>query len=502
MKKRFQFLFCLLILIYAHLEAQNSTGIAIIPKPASIMMSEGSLALKRVFAIQSPVEHNYARFLNNAGLFSIDYKCINSQDNGAEIRIRRSDGKENGEGYLLIIGPKYIEISASGHAGILYAIETLKQILVQTWNGKEFHIPCMTIRDAPVFAYRGFLLDASRHFQPVYVVKQVMDYMLSMKLNVYHWHLTDNEGWRVQSLKYPELNYTSSFVNDSNKLETNGFYSIEEIREIQAYAHERNIKVIPECEIPGHSGAILNAFPGLRCPHKPDSKAFCAGNPETYAMIKDVFTELIDIFKPEYIHIGGDEREKDLWNMCELCKAKMKASGVSNENDLQNMMLREITAFIHNKGVKTIAWAENLEGGMPEGQIIQSWRLKDEAFNSVKKGHQVVNSDNQECYLDYPENQQDAIGKPWWMSVLSLEKVYNFDPVPPGLTKEEEKLVLGSECPLWTEIITLDKILPQIGDRLEAHAEKCWTQKELKNFDDFKARLNILRDYFRFQYTH
>ena len=267
-----------------------------------------------------------------------------------------------------------------------------------------------------------------------------------------------------------------------------------------AYAKERNIEIIPGMRYPGHSMAILNAFPQLRCPYKPGSNAFCAGNPMSYQMIKDIFGELIDIFKPEYVHIGGDERQKDLWNKCDLCIAKMKEVGVKNENDLQNKMLIEISDFIKSKGVKTISWAENLEGGIAEGQIIQSWRLRDEAFKAIKLGHYVVNSDNGETYLDYPENAEDAKTKPDWMLILPVEKVYNFNPVPQGLTREEEKMVFGSECRLWTESITIDKIYPQVKDRLEAHAEKCWTSKKQKNYADFSRRLNILHEYFRSQF--
>jgi hexosaminidase len=324
--------------------------------------------------------------------------------------------------------------------------------------------------------------------------------MLSMKLNIFHWHLSDDEGWRVQSLKHPELNSVGSFMNDSNKLETNGFYTLEEIRDIIAYAADRNIEIIPECDIPGHSLSVLRTFPQLGCPYKPGTNAYCAGNPESYKVMKDIFGELIDVFKPKYIHIGGDERQKDLWNKCNLCLAKMKELGVTNENDLQNKMLIEISAFIKSKGVKTISWAENLEGGIAEGQVIQSWRLKDEAYKAIKMGHYVINSDNQECYLDYPENATDAKSKPSWMFVLSVEKVYNFDPVPQGISSKDEKMVLGSECPLWTESITINKIYPQIRDRLEAHAEKCWTPRELKNYPDFADRLNVLREYFKFQY--
>jgi hexosaminidase len=501
MKIKFRICYCLLFLLT--LNMFGSPGpIDLIPKPKSVLTGNAPFKLPRVFRIsdQQWPGSNFAQFVNSAGLPGIDFRCVNSSAASCEIRIKKTAGKETAESYILEISPKGIEISASGYAGVLYAIETLNQVLIQTWNGKEFDLPGMVIQDEPSFSYRGFMLDASRHFQPVATVKHVLDYMLSMKLNIFHWHLSDDEGWRIQSLKHPELNSIGSFMNDSDLRETNGFYTLEEIRDIQKYAHQRNIEIIPECDIPGHSTAILDAFPALRCPNRPDSKAYCAGNPKSLEIIRDIFGEIIDVFKPKYIHIGGDERQKDLWNQCDLCKAKMVTAGVTNENDLQNKMLLEISAFIHSKGVKTISWAENLGGGIADGQIIQSWRLREEAYTAIKMGHQVINSDNQETYLDYPENEIDAKSKPSWMVVLPVEKVYNFDPIPSSLTQAEQKLVLGSECPLWTESITIDKIYPQIKDRLEAHAEKCWTPKEQKSYGDFVRRMNNLRVYFRFQF--
>jgi hexosaminidase len=502
MKRIFLTSFCFFTIIMINTIGGSPNQIALIPKPKSFQIEKATLKLNQVFRIfdNSLSGHDYTHFLNTGCLHGIDYKCINSSYERSEIIIKKSRGTEIKESYLLRIDPKGIEINASDYGGVLYAIETLKQILLQTWNEKEFNIPCMVIQDEPAFKFRGFMLDASRHYQPVAIVKHILDYMLSLKLNIFHWHLSDDQGWRVQSLKYPELNIYGSFMNSSNHLQTNGFYTLEEIHDIISYATERNIEIIPEFDIPGHSLAVLSVFPQLKCPHEPGSNAFCAGNPKTLGILKDIFGELIDVFKPRYIHIGGDERQKDLWNKCDLCLAKMKEVGVTNENDLQNKIQIEVSDFIRSKGVKTISWAENLEGGIAEGQIIQSWRLKDEAFKAIKQGHYVINSDNGECYIDYPENEEDAKSKPGWMPILPIEKVYNFNPVPQGLTKEEEKMVLGSECPLWTELITIDKINPQIKDRFEAHAEKCWTPKELKNYNDFISRLNILREYFKFQY--
>ncbi len=503
MRRKIQMSCCLVLFLIITSMAGNVNRVNLLPKPKSIQVSDEVFNMKRVFRLEnSSFKYSYAQFLNTAYYQGLNYKCINSSDNNSEIKIKKSQDKKNNESYILTIGPKGIEIDASDHAGVLYAIQTLKQILVQAWNGKEFIIPCLKIEDEPALPMRGFMLDASRHIQPVATVKYILDYMLSMKLNVFHWHLSDDEGWRIQSLKYPELNQIGSFINSGNDKESNGFYTVEEIQGIITYARDRNIEIIPEFDIPGHSNAALEAFPQLRCPHDPKSTAFCAGNPQSYSLIKGIYSEMIDIFKPRYIHIGGDERQKDLWNKCDLCNSKMKELGVNNENDLQNKMLQEISNFIHSKRVKTISWAENLDGGIADGQIIQSWRLKEEAYKSIKKGHYVYSSDNQECYLDYPENKADSESKPKWMPVLSIEKVYNFNPIPQGLTKEEEKMVLGSECALWTELITVDKIYPQIKGRMEAHAEKCWIQKEQKDFPDFSKRLNALSEYFKLQFYH
>ena len=203
------------------------------------------------YSENSSTGYDWAQFVNEAWMHGIDYKCINSSDEKCEITIRKSGKPDKNESYILGIQDNGIEITARDNAGVLYAIETLKQILVQTWNGKEFNIPCMVIQDEPAFAFRGFMLDASRHFQPVATVRHVLDYMLSMKLNVFHWHLSDDQGWRVQSLKHPELNMTGSFMIDTDRVETNGFYTLEEIRDIIRYAGDRNIEIIPECRCPG-----------------------------------------------------------------------------------------------------------------------------------------------------------------------------------------------------------------------------------------------------------
>ncbi|MGQ1788217.1 family 20 glycosylhydrolase [Saccharicrinis sp. GN24d3] len=314
--------------------------------------------------------------------------------------------------------------------------------------------------------------------------------------------MTDDEGWRIESKKFPRLNQVASYVNkvgsfvDGKAQEFNGYYTVEDIHEILAYAKARNIEVIPEFDVPGHNWALLTAYPEFRCPNQPAANALCGSNEGAMLMVKSLFDEIIDIFNPKYIHIGGDERKKELWNNCPLCKAKMERLELKDEHFLQNHYLNEVTKHIHTKGITTIAWAEHLDGGIPEGQITQAWRLRNEAISAIKKGNQVVVSDNGECYLDYPANVEAKKTKPDWMPVLSSKKVYNFDFTPPQIPQGKEHLVLGGECPLWTEEIKEADIYPQIEERIEAHAERSWTAKELKDFNRFHKCYEVLYDYF------
>jgi len=277
--------------------------------------------------------------------------------------------------------------------------------------------------------------------------------------------------------------------------ELNGYYTVVQIQEILKYAAERHIEVIPEIDIPGHNWAALTAYPEYRCPNHPGSNAFCGAREEGIVFVKEIFEEVISIFKSKYIHIGGDERKKGIWQTCPLDQAKMKKLGLESEDDLQNHYLNEITQYIHGKGVTTIAWAENLEEGIPNGQITQSWH-EGEGVEALKKGHKIIVSDHAKCYLDYPENEEEKETKPGWMPILTVEKLYNFDFNYPGLTKEQESLIMGGECPLWTEQILEKDIYPQINQRIEAHAERSWSTVENKDLKRFRIAYQELKRYF------
>lgn len=489
--KKFTFVILFVSLIS---QAQN---LKIIPQPNNIKYKDGNITLTKNISISTKgLETKVATFLIQE-LNGIN--ALETNKNGLLKLEIITKGEE--EAYSLNIDKKGIVIQSVSKKGLLNGIATLNQIFFQSKNKEGYNIPYLKIKDHPAYSYRGFMLDSSRHMQSVEKIKKVLDFMVSIKLNVFHWHLTDDEGWRIESKKFPRLNQVASYINkvgafdDGDELENNGYYTQSQIKDILDYAKQRGIEVIPEIDIPGHNWAVLTAYPEYRCPNHPDSNAFCGANEEGITFVKQLFNEAIDLFNTPYIHIGGDERKKGLWEDCPLAQAKMKSLGLTSEDDLQNYYLNDISEYIHSKGITTIAWAENLEGGIPKGQITQAWH-KGEGSVALQKGHKVIVSDHSYSYLDYPENEEEKKTKPDWMIILSVEKLYNFDFTYSGLTKEQESLVLGGECPLWTEQILEKDIYNQINERIEAHAERSWTTIENKELKRFRNAYQTLEEYF------
>ncbi len=496
--KKTLILLSLFVLIFGITSANDVGKVDLIPYPNQIKYGKGNLNLP----FDAPVktkglsEKSDIDFLTGQVQFP-EKRTVNiKQKPYVTLEIIDHDRLKSDEGYQLLISKKGVVIKANTSKGLLYGITTLNQILYQTKREGFYQLPHLSIDDAPAYAYRGFMLDASRHRQSVKMVKSILDLMTSIKLNVFHWHLTDDPGWRIESRKYPRLNKVGSYAVVGYDPELNGYYTIDEIHEILKYAGQRNITVIPEFDIPGHSWAIMNTYPEFRCPTAPSSNAFCAGNPNTLPFIESLYDEIIEVFHPEYIHIGGDEREKGLWDNCPLCKKKMKKLGLSDENELQNYFLNEVSEYLRSKNITTMAWAENLKDGIPEGQITQAWRLENEAPDALRMGHRVVVSLHTACYLDYPATEEELKTKPSWMIVLPVEKVYNFDFIPPNVSPEQAKLVMGGEAALWTELIKEDQIYHQIENRIQAHAERSWTESEIKSFNRFAKSYGELQSYF------
>jgi hexosaminidase len=421
----------------------------------------------------------------------------------------------NDEGYRLTVKPERITISARTPAGIHCGVQTLLQLLPLKEEGKmeRITIPCLRIEDYPEFPWRGMHLDVSRHFFPADSIKRYIDILAMYKMNMFHWHLTDDQGWRIEIKKHPELTEIGAWREDTRDREWSydqfpvrkgkpvygGFYTQEEIREIVAYAAERFITIVPEIDVPGHSWAALYACPQLSCSgvpyfHSPSdpfsfTDPFCAGNPGTYRLLEDVFSELIDLFPSPYIHLGGDEAKKDPWEKCEKCRKIMEEEGLEDVEQLQSYFINRIGAFINSKGRRYIGWDEILEGGLPEQAAVMSWRGEEGGIEAARMGHPVVMVPSHTLYFNSsqfdPELEGGAGG-----GVSSLEDVYRYDPVPGELEGAEREAIMGVQGCLWTEHIqTWHQVEVKLLPRLLALSEIAWNPSQERSFPAFRKRV-------------
>lgn len=387
-------------------------------------------------------------------------------------------------GYRLNVSEEEIQIISTNEIGQFYAFQTLRQAIQVTDDG--WIIPEMTITDYPKFQHRGLLLDCSRHFFSVDVIKKYIDLLAYYKMNVLHWHLTEDQGWRIAIDKYPKLTEISAWRTEKDGTRYGGFYTKEEIKEVVAYAAERHVTIIPEIEMPGHSQAALAAYPEFSCKGSDIQVAndwgvfkevYCAGNEATFQFLEGVLTEVMELFPSEYIHIGGDEAPKFRWEHCAKCQQRIQDEGLHDEHELQSYFIQRIENFLNANGRKLIGWDEIMEGGLSPNATVQSWRGMEHGRNAAKAGHDVVFSPTSHSYLDYD------------LKSIDLAKVYAFDPLV-GLEESHHKRVIGAEVNMWTEHVpdeaTLDsKVFP----RLLAMAEVAWTYKQDRNFDEFFGRV-------------
>ncbi|MBO4445031.1 MAG: beta-N-acetylhexosaminidase [Bacteroidaceae bacterium] len=435
-----------------------------------------------------------------------------------EDKIRyKADQSLGEEAYVLEVAPKGITITSSTPAGAFYALQSLKQMVpaeaVADRNVRCVELPCCTIEDAPAFAYRGAHLDVCRHFFSVNEVKEYLDILAFNKINRFHFHLTEDQGWRIEIKAYPKLTEVGAWRkgtmvgknwNQTDSVRYGGFYTQDEIRDIVQYASERFITVVPEIEIPGHALAALASYPELGCRGEGYEvspfwgvfpEVFCPGKEETFTFWETVLTEVMDLFPSEYIHIGGDECPKQEWEKCPLCQKRMKEEGCANEFELQSYVTRRVEAFLNAHGRQIIGWDEILEGGVTPTATIMSWRGTDGGIAAAQKGNKVIMTPNSYCYLDYyqsrdTEHEPLAIG-----GYLPTEKVYSFNPYA-GLTEEQQQYILGVQGNVWTEYIqTFDQVEYMLLPRLCAIAETAWTLNG-RDYDDFVKRMQHMRTYF------
>lgn len=408
--------------------------------------------------------------------------------------------------YELSIAPGEVVISADDESGWFYGLQTLRQLMIG--HADDGGPACGLIRDTPRFPWRGSMIDSARHLQPVDWILRHLDRMAALKLNRFHWHLADDEGWRAEILRYPELTDDAAW-RGVGKHRYGGFYTQDDMRRVVAYARERFITVIPEIEMPGHCNAALIAFPHLSCDGEPltqadegwnaytrlaGRRAFCAANEQVYTFIQHVLRELGDVFDPPYLHVGGDETPRRHWEKCPRCTSLLKEIGGSSSADLRVHFLDRVAAFCRDElGRPTIAWTDGVSAGLPRDQIVNAW-FSGESAKAARLGFDTINSNHEWTYLDYPDSIDNGRGKPDWMIVLPLEKIYHFDPLPDGLEAEYADRVLGSEAALWTEHTPgPDAMEKQLMPRLAAFAEVLWSPRLGRSYDDFLARLGVLR---------
>lgn len=417
----------------------------------------------------------------------------------------------NPEGYRLLVSENGIEIAGASNAGIFYGVQTLRKSIPAVAEGMDIELPAASINDYPRFPYRGMHLDVSRHFFPVDSVKKFIDILALHNMNRFHWHLTDDQGWRIEIKKYPELTQIgaqrketvigrNSGKYDGKPYGEGMFYTQDEIRDVIAYAQERFITIIPEIDLPGHQLAAITTYPDLGCTGGPyevwtqwgvSDDVICAGNEKAMTFLEDVLGEVIDLFPSEYIHVGGDEAGKSAWKKCPKCQALMKEKGMKNVDELQSYMIHRAEEFLNSKDRKLIGWDEILEGGLAPEATVMSWRGEDGGIKSARMGHDVVMTPGNYMYLDFyqadPKTQPYAIG-----GYTPIKKVYSYDPVPAdSLTAEECRHILGVQANTWTEYIqTPEHLEYMMFPRALAVAEIGWTPQELRTWEDFKPRMN------------
>lgn len=426
----------------------------------------------------------------------------------------------NPEGYRIDIDTKRVIISAKTNAGIFYGIQTFCKSIP---DAKNIQLPPAVITDEPRFKYRGAHLDVSRHFFNVDFIKRYIDILALHNINTFHWHLTDDQGWRIEIKKYPKLTSIGSvrsqtvvgFRNSGvyDGLQHGGFYTQEQIKDVVQYASERYITIIPEIDMPGHSLSILASYPQFGCTGGPYKVAetwgifddvLCAGNDKVFDFIEDVLNEVILLFPSRYIHIGGDECLKTRWRDCERCKSRIRSEGLvsdslhSSEAKLQSYFLGRIERFLNSKNRFIIGWDEILEGGLTPNATVMSWQGIQGGISAARQQHDVIMASNNNLYLNYYQspdfgNEPFAIG-----GLITVENVYSFEPIPAELNENDMKFVIGAQSCLWTEYIATTKLAEyMLLPRLAALSEVQWTMPEQKNYSDFLLRLPQLAETYK-----
>lgn len=517
-------------------EKQTTTAdYGVIPLPKSVEVKSGepfkmTSSTKIVYPQGNENLKRLAEFLSDYIQVLTNQKLAVTEGGVVDNAIILSDNfpNDNKEAYNLTVTDKQIVINGASSAGTFYGIQTLRKSIDAFSDNKDVLFNQVDITDYPRFEYRGMMLDVARHFSSVEFVKKYIDLLALHNMNSFHWHLTDDQGWRIEIKKYPGLTEIGSKRKETvigrntgefDGIPQGGFYTQEEAKEIVAYAKDRFINVVPEIDLPGHMLGALSAYPQLGCtggPYEVEGRwgvfddVLCAGNDSIIVFLKDVFTEILDIFPSKNIHIGGDECPKTQWEKCPKCQAKIKSLGLktdanhTKEEYLQSYVINEVEKFLNSKGRKIIGWDEILEGGLAPNATVMSWRGTQGGIEAAKQGNDVIMTPTSHLYFDYYQtvNTKDAplaIG-----GYVPLEKVYSFDPIPSELTPEQAKHILGVQANLWVEYIkTPEHIEYMVLPRMDALSEVQWVDPSQKEFDSFIPRLfRMLQLYDKLGYNY
>jgi len=514
MLKKIFLLFCVFTATFsATVNAQDSDpNLGIIPAPVSLKKSSGVFTFNPKTSVLTDSINNKAvlflvDYLQNKAMLPVQLKQNNGSATANSI-VLTSAGTENlpAEGYRLTITPKQVLIAGKG-AGLFYGIQTLIQLMPADRSASA-KLPCVQIEDYPRFAYRGLMLDVCRHFFSVELVKKYIDLLAAYKLNTFHWHLTDDQGWRIEIKKYPKLtqiasqraqtvigNYHDRTPQQFDNTSYGGYYTQDQIRDVVKYAADRYINIVPEIEMPGHSEAALAAYPELSCDTTLQYKVaetwgvfhdiYCPSD-KTFNFLQDVLTEVMDLFPSKYIHIGGDEAPKDVWKKSAFCQNLMKQLGLKTEDQLQSYFIQRIEKFVNSKGRSIIGWDEILEGGLSPNATVMSWRGEEGGIAAAQQSHNVVMTPGSGgLYIDQQQSKTNleplSIG-----GYDPLSKIYAYNPTPEVLTPDQQKFIIGVQANLWTEYITTDnKVEYMTLPRLFALSEVAWSPLANKNFKDF-----------------
>ncbi len=524
----------IILSLVASLAARASDPLPLIPLPASVELTGGTFP----FTSATGIRYN-PELAEEAKLLAADFKKLTGVEPAMAINKTRSTGLSEilldinpkadlpESGYLMEVTPEAIRIIGNDAAGAFYGTRTLLQLLppssAEIWKAtKNPEIPDVRITDQPRFGWRGTMLDVGRHFMPADDVKTLIDWMAFHKLNVFHWHLTEDQGWRIEIKKYPKLTSVGAYRassppygdrTGSDGVRLGGFYTQGQIKEIVAYATARHITIVPEIDMPGHMSAAIAAYPELGNSDIPDYAPIVqtkwgvhpytlAPTEETFRFVDDVFTELCALFPSKYIHMGGDEAPKTQWDKSPRVRELMKKEGLENLHDVQSYFVKRVEKILAAKGRKLIGWDEIREGGLSPDATVMSWRGEAGGIASAKEGHDVVMTPNTHMYFDYyqaPAAQEHARGKDHEAigGLLTIDKVYSYNPVPSDLSESEARHVLGVQANLWGEYFKdFKKVEYHAFPRLAAVAEVAWSAPERKNYQDFLLRLDGIMKFY------